>query len=147
MGFFGKIHKWVNSKIKKVGNFHNIADKAKKGWNMGTQILNTARKVTKTAKKVVGVLNMVPGVQEFTMPLLAGIETADVALGTVDKYKSKAEKGYKRAKAINQKVGRYSAQMDQAGSLQDKIKLGEKIINDAVSGATKYRNNPSSFFN
>jgi len=51
MGFFHKIHKWANSKIKKVGNFHNTADKGKKGWNMGTQILGTIRNVfTKTVK-------------------------------------------------------------------------------------------------
>ena len=146
MGFFSNAYKWINDKAKKVANFHDIAEKAKRGWNVGTQILGKARTILPKLKRVLEVASLIPVVGEYTAPLLAGVETADIALQTIDKYKGKAQKGYSKAKSGWGKVGAYAQELDE-GNFSQKLKTAERVIGKGIGIYNQYNQNPASFFN
>ena len=123
MGFFTHALKSIKSKVKKVGNFHDIAHKAARVWNTGTQILGKSRNFIGKAKRVAEVAMLVPGVGEFAAPIAAGLETADFALGEIDKHRKTAEKygrqGKKIATQVSKKVDTYAARADDAWERKD----------------------------
>jgi len=138
MGWFSNVFKSVSNKVKSVGNWYNIADKAKKGWNIGTQILGTARTVLGPVKRVLEVASLIPAVGQYTTPLLAGVETADALLQTADKYKGSIEKAGKQVKAGYEKVGKYAEKADQIKSFEDAVGVGKSIFGDVKKIQGRY---------
>ena len=143
MGFF--THAWnsIKSKVKSVGNFHNIAHKAARVWNTGTQILGKSRNFISKAKRVAEVAMLIPGVGEFAAPIAAGLETADFALGQIDKHRKTAEKygrkGKEIATQVSRKADRYASRADDVWARKDlgaAVKLGTDMDND---GRTSYK--------
>jgi len=138
MGFF--THAWnsVKSKVKKVGNFHDVAHKAARVWNTGTQILGKSRNFISKAKRVAEVAMLVPGVAEFAAPIAAGLETADFALGEIDKHRKTAEKygrkGKEIATQVSRKADRYASRADDVWARKDlggAVKLGRDMYKDS----------------
>lgn len=105
MGWFKNAFNFVKAKVKKHANFHDLKEKAKKGWNIGTMLLGKARSFSGKAKKVARIAALIPGLQEYTLPILAGIETVDAALGTIDRYRKKAENLYSVASKRRRNFG------------------------------------------
>jgi hypothetical protein len=138
MGWFSNVFKSISNKVKSVGNWYNIADKAKKGWNIGTQILGKAREILPKVKRVVEVASLIPGVAEFTAPIAVALETADAFLQTADKYKGNIEKAGKQVKAGYEKVGKYAEKTDQIKSFEDAVGVGKSIFGDVKKIQGRY---------
>tara|TARA_R110002051_G_scaffold3679_2_gene19833 strand:- start:5541 stop:5945 length:405 start_codon:yes stop_codon:yes gene_type:complete len=93
MGWFSKTFHKLRHKVKKV-NWADLADKGKKGWSVGTQILGYARKANSKLKQVAEIAALVPGLSEYALPVVAGLETSGRVLSTIDKGRLAIEKEF-----------------------------------------------------
>ena len=139
MGFFSRHFKKLSHKLKKVGQWHDIANKAKKGWNIGTQILGKAREILPKVKRVVEVAALIPGVGEFAAPVAAGLETADAVLTQIEGHKAQAERVYKQGKSAYQKVGKYADRLDKVKNFNDAVGVGRDVYKDARTQYGRYK--------
>ena len=83
MGWFSKTFHHLTHKVKKV-NWADLADKGKKGWSIGTQILGFARNTIPKLKQAAQVAALVPALSEFAVPIVAGLDMAGRVLDTID---------------------------------------------------------------
>lgn len=93
MGWFKRIFHKISHKVKKF-NWADLADKGKRGWSVGTQILGVARQVVPKLKQVAQIAALVPGLSEYALPVVAGLDTAGKVLNTIDIGRQAVEKEF-----------------------------------------------------
>ena len=93
MGWFSRTFHKIAHKVKKF-NWADLAEKGKRGWSVGTQILGYTRNAIPKLKRVAQIAALVPGLSEFAIPALAGLETADRVLSVADRGRRAIEKKY-----------------------------------------------------
>ena len=67
--------------------------------------------------------NLIPGLQEYTEPLLAGLTTAEATLGTIDKLRQGAESAFS-SKRTSPKKNNYIKSMSTPGVVPTAIVPG-----------------------
>ena len=93
MGWFSKTFHKLTHKVKKI-NWADLADKGKRGWSIGTQILGFARKTIPKLKAIAQVAALIPGVGEFAAPVIAGLDTAGGVIAGLDLTREKVEEEF-----------------------------------------------------
>jgi len=80
MGWFARAFSTIKDKVKNAAP--RIFNKVKKGWNVAGQVAGyTHSHIMPKLKWGLRMASMVPALEEFALPALAGVEAADAALG------------------------------------------------------------------
>ena len=104
MGWFTRAFNTVTDKVKNV--MKPVFNKVKKGWNVVGQVAEYTHKyIMPKAKQVLTLASMIPAIQEFAVPALAGVVAADAALGAGLEIKSKAEGYARKAQQVHKIAG------------------------------------------
>lgn len=90
MGWLSHSFHNLKHKVKRI-NWADVADKGKRGWTMGTQILGFARSVIPKMKQYAQVVSLVPSLGENAQIAIKGLERAESFLTRVDRARQRVE--------------------------------------------------------